>query len=75
MQKQLRNYTISGESRNHNGQFFSDLLIAEGIVVSVKSLPYQKVNITVLIPVVGVELTSTPVSEFVARYKDIEELR
>lgn len=71
---QIRNYTIHGESRNHNAQFFSDLVAAGGRVLSLKALPYQKINLTVAVPEVSIELAYTPVAEFVGRYKDCEEL-
>jgi len=72
---QLRNYTISGQSRNHNEEFFSDLIVADGMVISLKALPYQNINISVMIPDVDVQLANTPVAAFVAKYKDSEELR
>jgi len=72
---QIRNYTIDGESRNHNAEFFADLIAAGGQVISLRSLPYQKVNITIMVPEVGIQLAYTPVAEFVIKYKDCEEIR
>lgn len=72
---QIRNYTIQGESRNHNTGFFADLISAGGQVISLRSLPYQNINITVMVPEVGIQLAYTPVAGFVAKYKDCEEIR
>lgn len=72
---QIRNYTISGESRNHNAQFFSDLIAAGGQVVSLKALPYRNINLTVMVPEVSIQLVYTPVDQFVSRYKDCEGIQ